>query len=66
MILVLNVRSENTDATTEAHRLAAEHRQRDIETGIGEPAVKAVAGLIQKKLENEEFEQPPAVDTPAT
>lgn len=54
---------DNTDATTDAHRLAAEHRQRDIDAGRGEPAVNAVAGLIQKKLENDEFEQPPQPPT---
>ena len=50
---------ENVAESAEAHRLAAEHRQRDIAEGKGEPAVTAVAGLLKKKLENEEFEKPP-------
>ena len=49
---------ENAAASTEAHRMAAEHRARDVDAGVGEPAVNTVASLIQKKLENEEFQQP--------
>ena len=48
---------ENADSTTEAHRLAAEHRARDIEEGKGEPAVQTVASLIKKKLENDDFQE---------
>lgn len=48
---------ENVAESTEAHRLAAEHRQRDIQEGKGEPAVTAVAGLLKNKLINKEFEQ---------
>lgn len=46
---------ENLTASTDAQKLAAEHRAKDIQEGKGEPAVKAVADLIQKKLENEDF-----------
>ena len=48
---------ENVAESTEAHRLAAEHQQRDKAEGKGEPAVTAVAGLLKKKLVNEEFEK---------
>ena len=47
---------ENVELSTDAHRLAAEHRARDVAEGRGEPAVTAVAGLLKKKLEGEEFE----------
>lgn len=46
---------ENLIASTDAHKLAAKHRAMDVKEGKGEPAVKAVADLIQKKLENEDF-----------
>jgi len=49
---------ENASISDEAHRLAAEHRARDIAEGKGEPAVAAVANLIKKQLENEEFKKP--------
>ena len=49
---------ENLAETVEAQRLASEHRSRDIAEGKGEPAVTAVAGLLKKKLENEEFQKP--------
>lgn len=48
---------ENVELSTEAHRLAAEHRALDVQEGRGEPAVTAVAGLLKKKLEGEEFEK---------
>ena len=48
---------DNSDASAEAHKMAAEQRQRDVQEGRGEPAVKAVAGLLKKKLENSEFEK---------
>lgn len=51
---------ENAEITNDAHRLAAEHRAHDIAEGKGEPAVAAVAGLIKKQLENEEFHNPKA------
>ena len=48
---------ENADASTEAQRLAAEHRNRDIAEGKGEPAVQAVASLLKGKLERGEFKK---------
>ncbi len=51
---------ENAAESTEAHRLAAEHRARDVAEGKGEPAVAAVAGLLKKKLETEDFQKPQA------
>lgn len=49
---------ENEEATKEAMRLAAEQTQRDIERGITPGAAGAlqdVAGMLKKKLENDEF-----------
>ena len=46
----------NLKESAEAQRLAAEHRARDIAEGKGEPAVTAVAGILKKKLEKEEFQ----------
>lgn len=48
---------ENAEISAEAMRQASEHRARDIAEGRGEPAVTAVAGLLKRKLENEEFEK---------
>ena len=50
--------SSNLKETTEAHRLAAEHRARDIAEGRGEPPVNAIASLLKGKLEREEFQKP--------
>ena len=60
---------ENIAETTEAQRLAAEHRARDLVEGKGEPVVNAVAEALKEKLTNEEFEKkggdttPPAAPT---
>lgn len=48
--------SANIQETNEAHRLAAEHRARDVAGGHGEPAVKVVADLLKEKLQREEFD----------
>ena len=54
----------NLESSTEAHRLAAEHRSRDQQEGRGEPAVKTVADLLMRKLENEEFQHKDPNATP--
>lgn len=46
---------ENLAISTDAHKLATEHRARDVQEGRGEPAVQTVASLIKKKLVNEDF-----------
>lgn len=48
---------ENAEATAEAHRLAAEARDRDQVEGKAEPVVKIVADSLKEKLENQEFEK---------
>ena len=48
---------DNLAASSEAQRLAAEHRARDIQTGKGEPVVKTVAELLKEKLVREEFQK---------
>ena len=48
---------DNMVASADAHKMAAEQRARDIAEGRGEPAVGAVANLLKKKLENEEFQK---------
>ena len=45
----------NLEATSEAHRLAAEHRARDER---GKPVTQDVADSIKQKLEKEEFQKP--------
>ena len=49
---------DNLASSTEAQRLAAEHRARDIAEGRGEPAVNTIASLLKGKLEREEFQKP--------
>lgn len=48
---------ENVTASTDAHKLAAEHRARDVVEGRGEPAVQTVASLLKGKLERGEFQK---------
>jgi len=50
-----NLRKENAEASSEANRLAIQHRERDAQEGKGEPAVSTIASILKGKLEREEF-----------
>lgn len=54
----------NADATAEAHRLAAEHRARDMANG-STPPVNIVASSIREKLERKEFQGTPTPEQEA-
>lgn len=47
-------REENARATEEAHKLARERQQQDIESGV-KPTASTVAESIKAKLQREEF-----------
>ncbi len=55
---------ENAIETAEAHRLAAEHRAQDVQSGAAVPPVQAVADSLKEKLANEDFHPPVSSSDP--
>lgn len=46
---------DNIKVSEDAHRLAADHRARDIDAGLATPPVQSLAESIKKKLLDNDF-----------